>query len=111
VGRLAYNDDDGPVVTPLSYAVSERAVLVATAPTTQLAAHAPGSPVAFEVDDLDAVERAGWSVVVRGRAEVVDYAELPAAHDARPAPWAAGDRTTYLRIEPSSLTGRRLPPG
>jgi hypothetical protein len=111
VGRLAYNDDDGPVVTPLNYAVSDDAVLVATSPTTQLAAHAPGSAVALEVDDLDVGEHAGWSVVVRGRAEVVDYGALPAAHDARPAPWAAGDRTTYLRIVPTSVSGRRLPAG
>jgi nitroimidazol reductase NimA-like FMN-containing flavoprotein (pyridoxamine 5'-phosphate oxidase superfamily) len=110
VGRLAYNDDTGPVVTPLNYAVSDGAVLLATSPTTQLAARAPGAWVALEVDDLDMEGRSGWSVLVRGRAEVVDYTELPAAHGARPAPWVAGDRTTYLRIVPASTTGRRLSP-
>jgi nitroimidazol reductase NimA-like FMN-containing flavoprotein (pyridoxamine 5'-phosphate oxidase superfamily) len=110
VGRLAYNDAYGPVVTPLNYAVSDGAVLVATSPATQLAAHAPGTAVALEVDDLDVGEHAGWSVLVRGRAEVVDYVDLPSAHGARPSPWVAGDRTTYLRISPTSVSGRRLPP-
>jgi nitroimidazol reductase NimA-like FMN-containing flavoprotein (pyridoxamine 5'-phosphate oxidase superfamily) len=111
VGRLAFNDEQGPVVTPLNYAMSEGSVLLATSPATQLAAHAPGTWVALEVDDLHPVEHAGWSVVVRGRAEVVEYADLPAAHGARPSPWVAGERTTYLRIIPASLSGRRLPPG
>jgi nitroimidazol reductase NimA-like FMN-containing flavoprotein (pyridoxamine 5'-phosphate oxidase superfamily) len=110
VGRLAYNDDHGPVVTPVNYAVDDGAVLLATSPDGQLARHAPSHSVALEVDDIDRDQRSGWSVLVRGRTEVVEYADLPASHQRRPAPWAAGERTLYLRIAPTSLSGRRLLP-
>jgi hypothetical protein len=108
VGRLAYNDDEGPVITPVSYAVDDGAILLATSPTTELARHASEAAVAFEVEQVDADTRSGWSVVVRGRTEVVEYAALPSPHTSRPAPWAAGERTLYLRITPTALTGRRL---
>ena len=109
-GRLAYNDDQGPAITPVSYAVSDGAILVATSATTQLARHASDAVVAFEVEDIDPAQRSGWSVLVRGRTEVVDYTQLPSSHGSRPAPWAAGERTLYLRITPTGLSGRRLLP-
>jgi nitroimidazol reductase NimA-like FMN-containing flavoprotein (pyridoxamine 5'-phosphate oxidase superfamily) len=110
LGRVAYNDDEGPVVTPVNYAVDGGTLLVATSPESQLARHAPAAAVALEVDQIDADRHSGWSVVVRGHAEVVAYADLPASHTARPAPWTAGDRTLYLRIAASTVTGRRLLP-
>ena len=110
VGRVAYNDDQGPVVTPVNYSVNDGSVLLATSPDGQLARHAPSQWVALEVDEIDRDEHSGWSVLVRGRTEVVEYADLPASHQSRPAPWAAGERTLYLRIAPASLSGRRLLP-
>jgi uncharacterized protein len=110
VGRVGYNDDRGPVVTPVNFSVDNGAVLIATSPESELGRHAPEASVALEVDDLDPEHRAGWSVVVRGVAEVVPYAELPSSHDGRPSPWAAGDRALYLRITPTSLSGRRVLP-
>lgn len=110
LGRVAYNDDQGPVITPVSYALNDGTVLLATSPSTQLAQHASDAVVAFQVEDIDAERRSGWSVLVRGRTEVVEYAQLPASHAARPAPWAAGERTLYLRITSTALTGRRLLP-
>jgi uncharacterized protein len=110
LGRLAYNDGEGPVITPVSYALNDGAILLATSPLTQLAQHASEAVVAFEVEDIDADRRSGWSVLVRGRTEVVEYAHLPASHAARPAPWATGERTLYLRITPTALSGRRLHP-
>jgi uncharacterized protein len=110
VGRFAYNDEHGPVVTPLNYAVNDGAVLIATSPQAQLAKYAAAGRVALEIDDVDQEHHSGWSVLVRGRAEVVEYADLPASHQARPTPWVSGERTLYLRIVPTSLSGRRLSP-
>jgi nitroimidazol reductase NimA-like FMN-containing flavoprotein (pyridoxamine 5'-phosphate oxidase superfamily) len=110
LGRFAYTDDEGPVVTPVNYAVADGMVLIATSAHTDLARHARSAPVAFEVDDIDLEQHSGWSVLVRGRTEVLDYDDLPAAHTARPAPWAEGVRTLYLRIVPGAISGRRLLP-
>ena len=110
MGRFAYNDDEGPVVIPLNYAVSAGTVLVATSAYAELAQHARSTSVAFQVDDIDVEQHSGWSVLVRGRTEVADYDELQAAHTSRPAPWAEGVRTLYLRIVPQSVSGRRLLP-
>jgi nitroimidazol reductase NimA-like FMN-containing flavoprotein (pyridoxamine 5'-phosphate oxidase superfamily) len=110
LGRFAYNDEHGPVVIPVNYAVTEGSVLIATSPYSELAQHARSGTAAFQVDNIDVEEHSGWSILVRGRTENVDYADLPAAHTQRPAPWAGGVRTLYLRIVPTSVTGRRLLP-
>ena len=40
---------------------------------------------------------AGWSVLVRGRAELLEWDQLP-DQDHRPEPWAAGSRNVYVVI-------------
>ena len=110
-GRFAYNDNDGPVVIPVNYTVTSGTLLIATSPYSELAQHAHSvSAAAFQVDTIDVEQHTGWSVLVRGRTEAADYDDLPSAHTARPAPWAAGTRTLYIRIVPRSVTGRRLLP-
>jgi hypothetical protein len=46
---------------------------------------------------------------VRGRAELLDWGELPDDGD-RPEPWADGSRNAYVRIEAERLSGRRVLP-
>ena len=109
VGRIAFVDDDGPLMIPVNYALDGDAVLVATSAFSNLAQSATGSRVAFEVDEVEDYTESGWSVLVRGAAEHVSYDELP--HDvARPYPWVEGTRTFVLKITPREITGRRLVP-
>jgi hypothetical protein len=110
LGRFAYTDDEGPVVIPVNFAVADSTILIATSPHTELAQHARSTSAAFEVDDIDVERHSGWSVLVRGRTEVLEYDDLPSPNTARPAPWAEGVRTLYLRIVPRSISGRRLLP-
>lgn len=110
LGRLAYSDADGPVILPLNYALQDGDVMVATSAYSELARFGSIGPVAFEVDDIDYFNQSGWSVLVRGRAEVLQYDDLPADVDDRPKPWAAGVRSMVIRITPRSITGRRLSP-
>jgi hypothetical protein len=64
--------------------------------------------VAFEVDGIDPVARTGWSVVVHGRA--VDMAGgKGAAPEGGPVTWA-GPKDFLLRIDPRSVSGRRVGP-
>ena len=68
-------------------------------------------PVAFELDDLDFTTRTGWSVVVRGRAQVVDD-EAAGEYDKWFDSWAVRDgaRTIWVRIVADEVSGRRLAP-
>jgi len=101
VGRIAFLDEhDAPSVFPVNYVVAEDAVLFRTEP--ELAARLRGRPVSFQVDRVDPFRRVGWSVLVRGHAEVVHRPDVDVTT------WAPGERRVLLRIAPTEITGRRL---
>lgn len=107
VGRFVYVAREGtPDVVPVNYAVEGRDLLIRSGSGPKLQAAERGEQVAFEVDDLDELTRSGWSVVVYGRASLVQ----PGEHLSTtvPAAWAGGPRDHLLRIRPRRLTGRRL---
>ena len=107
VGRLAFDDEDGPTIVPLTYVSGEGSLLFRVSPYSQVARHVPGARASFEVDDFDYFTRSGWSVIVRGSVQIVESDELPPLED-RPTPWPEGQRTLYLRLTPETVTGRRL---
>jgi len=108
VGRVGFRDDDGPVVLPVNYVVDGETVLFATASYGRMARYLRDEPVAFEVDAAEPQTHSGWSVLVRGNASFVDYEDLPEDAAGRPAPWPRGARTLFVRVTPTSVTGRRL---
>lgn len=111
IGRAAFSTPDGPHIVPLNYSVIDEAVVFATTSGSMLAKFADGADLAFEVDSIDFRQQNGWSVVVRGRSEIVTDPE-----DLRritsppwpPRPWAAGTRDTYIRLPLGEVSGRRL---
>lgn len=109
VGRLALSTDSGPVIVPVNYDVVDGAIVFRTAEgaTPSLV---DGGPVAFEVDRIDDAFSQGWSVVVRGRARTVTDPgeEGRLTERAFSAPWAGGDRHVWVRIDPDTVTGRRI---
>jgi uncharacterized protein len=109
-GRMALAADDGPHIVPLNYSVVGDAVVVATSPYSELATAGPGSLVAFEVDHVDYDTHAGWSVVVRGRAELVtDPEEVQRLRQVwPPRPWASGSRNLHLRVPLTEISGRSV---
>jgi uncharacterized protein len=107
VGRVAYDDDRGPMVVPVTFALDDDSVLFRVAPYSELARHLPDGRAAFEVDEIDYFNRTGWSVVLRGSIQRVEGRDLPPP-EARPMPWPEGQRTLHLRLTPDIVTGRRL---
>lgn len=84
-------------------------VVFRTNPGTKLDAAAELPPVAFEVDAVDEGTRTGWSVLVRGTlAEVTDPDDLERLHALPLSPWAPGAKARYVRVEPASVSGRRI---
>jgi hypothetical protein len=67
--------------------------------------------VAFEIDHVDEAMSEGWSVLVRGRARLVEGAELGlVAADLHLEPWAGGARLNVVSIAPFEVTGRVIVP-
>lgn len=111
VGRIAYMEAGAPVILPVNHRLEGRQIVFRTAHGSKLAAALMNRPVAFEIDGYDAEKRTGWSVLVRGRIEVLfDPAESAVVDGERPEPWAdSADRDWWIRVLPDDVTGRRIP--
>ena len=109
VGRLAYSGPFGPRILPLSYTLADEYLLFRTAPGSDAAREVPQRWVAFEVDDLDERLREGWSVQVRGAAELLPPDAVRMLDGPQtPQPWVPGDRWLLIRVPLSTVTGRRV---
>jgi nitroimidazol reductase NimA-like FMN-containing flavoprotein (pyridoxamine 5'-phosphate oxidase superfamily) len=109
VGRIAYCDDQGPVVLPVNYSFDGDTILIQVSPHSALAAHLRDEPASLQIDYFEDYSQSGWSVLVRGEASYVDAADLPGS-EGRPHTWAEGQRTLHVRITPHDVSGRRLLP-
>jgi nitroimidazol reductase NimA-like FMN-containing flavoprotein (pyridoxamine 5'-phosphate oxidase superfamily) len=110
LGRIAFVVDGQPLILPVNYALSHRIVTLRTAQGTKLA-YAPGSKVAFEIDEYESSTHVGWSVLVQGVAVDATTALDDVSWTARgatPHPLAPGVRIHRLAISPTSITGRRF---
>ncbi|MEV0976416.1 pyridoxamine 5'-phosphate oxidase family protein [Streptomyces sp. NPDC049915] len=110
VGRIVHTGNALPAVLPVNFCLDgDGAVLVRTSAASELARAVGGSVVAFEVDEIDPTSFAGWSVVVTGRATVVDD---PAGRErlvrTGPRPWAPSVDGAFIRIDTELVTGREL---
>lgn len=115
IGRLAYSGRYGLTVFPVNYKLHEGAIVFRTAQDSPTGedlqtgiAHAEYQ-VAFEVDDIDAAAREGWSVLIQGPAHhLTSAADRASVRDSGVEPWPDGAREHAIRITPKRITGRRL---
>lgn len=110
VGRVALSTPDGPQIVPVNYSIVDSAIIVRTSAYSLLGTYGRGATLAFEVDHFDQDNHRGWSVVARGRADVVaDQEDLDHIRKVwEPRPWAGGVRGLFMRIPWTELTGRQL---
>lgn len=107
VGRVAFVDGGEPMVLPVNHAVIGHRVVFRTFRGSLLHEALMSEPVAFQVDAFDPDERTGWSVVVRGIAEVAD--DPDELHELGLEPWAdAVVRDDWVQIRAEEVTGRRI---
>ena len=107
VARVVWAGPDGPAIAPVNYVVADGAVWFQTGPRSRLVTECDGRAVLVEVDHADAVSRQGWSVIVRGTLHVVDASEVPQVLGDLDI-WPPGPHPAYVRVEPDSMTGRRI---
>lgn len=105
LGRLVTRVGDVIDIFPINYVVDGTSIVFRTAEGSKLVELTVNDEVLFEVDehtDADA-----WSVIVRGSAHVLEtLAEREAADGLGLQPWVPTLKYNYVRISPSSLTGR-----
>jgi nitroimidazol reductase NimA-like FMN-containing flavoprotein (pyridoxamine 5'-phosphate oxidase superfamily) len=109
VGRLAVAIDGAPDIFPINFIVDHGSVVFRTAEGTKLAAAVLGRAVAFEADGYDPLAGEAWSVVVKGRAvEIARLHEVLEATDLPLFPWSTWPKPRFVRIVPTTTTGRRF---
>ncbi|MHC9296760.1 pyridoxamine 5'-phosphate oxidase family protein [Mycobacterium sp. LTG2003] len=92
-------------IFPVNFVVQRRTVLFRTAEGTKLITAVMSDRVAFEADDHNIIN--GWSVIVRGTAELLESPEdIAAAERAQLLPWTATEKRRFVRITPQEISGR-----
>ena len=109
VGRIIYTRRALPAVELVNFALDHGDIIVRTDSAGKLAVAIQHSVVAFEVDRLDADQRAGWSITAIGQSrEVTDPAEIGQLQKMGLSSWVPRVREHFIRISPEILNGRRL---
>jgi uncharacterized protein len=110
IGRLAVWVQDHPEIFPLNYAVDHGTIVFRTARGTKVSAALSDALVALEVDGYIAESHEAWSVVIKGRAEGIrEIGDLMDTVDLPLFPWQPETKNLFIRLVPTSVTGRRFP--
>jgi uncharacterized protein len=107
VGHLAVLVNGYPEVFPVNYKVDQQSLVFRTGEGTKLRAAGGPLAVALEADGHD--DAKAWSVLVKGKAAILEPSEeLLTGAGLTLFPWQAGEKDHYVRIVPTSVTGRRF---
>jgi len=116
-GRVVFTVAALPAIRPVNHVVDDGEIVIRTRRLTGLSTalsnamesdQRPDLVVAYEADQLDPVERVGWSVVVTGIAvPIIDPARL-ARLAGRLQPWVDSEMDAAIAITPDIVTGLRL---
>ena len=106
IGHFVFLAPQGPIALPVNFRFLDGDVVFHTR-TAGLLAAAAGSTVSFEVDHIDEAMSEGWSVLITGRARLVDDpAEVDHLANLGVEPWPGGRRDAVMRVETEAISGR-----
>lgn len=107
MGRIALAAAGEIDIFPLNFVVHDGAVYFRTAPGTKLVELTVHPEVALEIDGWD--EGEAFSVVLKGVAERLEHAaDIDVAERLSLAPWVPTLKYRWVRVRPTSLSGRRF---
>ncbi|MEP6842120.1 MAG: pyridoxamine 5'-phosphate oxidase family protein [Pseudolysinimonas sp.] len=110
LGRLAAHAADQLDIFPINYVVDGSSLVFRTAPGTKLLELTVNQSVAFEIDGGS--EHMVWAVIVKGTAEELHrQADIDHAEQLELTSWVATPKDRYVRITPTTVTGRRFARG
>lgn len=110
IGRVAFHSAGETVVLPVNHVVDGSSIAFRARWDSALASAVNQTSIAFEVDDFDALEGTGWSVLVRGVASTV-YDEETSEHfeDLLGDQWGEQPEGTFwTSIRPDEVSGREM---
>ncbi len=109
VGRLAMTAAGDIDIFPVNFVVDGKTVVFRSAAGTKLFEIVLGGRLAFETDGYEPEHGRAWSVVVKGHGEMIDrWGEVYAAQELPIVPWHPSPKERFVRVYPSSVTGRRF---
>ncbi|HLN16462.1 MAG TPA: pyridoxamine 5'-phosphate oxidase family protein [Acidimicrobiales bacterium] len=113
VGRVGVSVRALPVVVPVRFSVVDQDVVFRTAMGGELHSAVHGNVVAFEAGHYDAEQESGWSVLIRGRASLINDPEELALVDSLDLPtWSLdGEPDRWARITSSLVAGSHFSTG
>jgi nitroimidazol reductase NimA-like FMN-containing flavoprotein (pyridoxamine 5'-phosphate oxidase superfamily) len=105
-GRLAISAPKRVEIFPINYYAGAGYIVFRTAPGTKLLELTMSGYVALEIDGH--TDEEAWSVVVKGDAMSMDTpSEIAGANSLPLRPWVDSPHHTWIRIEPTKVTGRK----
>ncbi len=109
VGRLAVDVGGQPDIFPINYVVDGETIVFRSGAGTKLAASVLMHHVAFEIDGYEPDAHVAWSVILKGRADLVEKQDdVWEAEDLPLFPWLATPKPNFVRVTPTVVTGRRF---
>jgi uncharacterized protein len=112
VGRVGIFADGEIVILPVNHLMDGADVIFRSGPGSKLSSVGNRNLIAFEADQYDERAHSGWSVLITGFTEVVESdAEIERFERLGLQSWggAAARDPHWIRIRPTSVTGRRTP--
>ena len=112
-GRVVFTDRALPMIRTVNHLVDDGEIVIRTRLETRVAAalqdlETDATVVAYQVDDIDASTRLGWSVVATGIARpITDPARISRYRETL-RPWVNRDSDIVIGIQPQIITGIRL---
>ncbi|MDK7134352.1 pyridoxamine 5'-phosphate oxidase family protein [Corynebacterium sp. UMB4614] len=107
LGRLVVRIKDDFDIYPLNYVVNEDKIYFRTAEGSKLFTVSINDRVLFEADDH--TEDKAWSVIVKGRARILERTdEIQEADELPLKPWLPTLKYNYVEITPEEISGRRF---
>ena len=106
-GRLVLTAAGETDVFPINYRAHNGLLLLRTAPGTKLAELTINENVVFQADGISSDE--AWSVVVKGKARVLEQSsDIAAAEALNLKTWIPTLKDFYVEIKPSRVSGRHF---
>lgn len=104
LGRLAFRMSDEVHLVPVNYTVDGETILFRTAEGNKLLGVTMHPEVVFEIDAYD--DDQAHSVIVRGRARVLEEDEEHRAENVPLHTWVETPKYNVVEIVPTEITGR-----
>lgn len=110
VGRIAFATANGGVdIFPVNHLVDGGSIVFRTDAGAKLTGATDAHEVVFEADGSAEQRGLAWSVIVKGRAEMIATAtDLFESFQLNVQPWHASRKPYFVRVIPTTTTGRRF---